>query len=490
VRATDALAIVADGSYRAVVVDLASGELRYLTGAAGDISFAVDIADDGSRAVALGERMVTVWRLDGDADAPPLAIEPAGSPLDLVGTTGPANRPVLSPTGDRVALITSAGVEVFDTASGAPVTAPIEAAVSSGAVRFVDDDELAVLTASGRLLRYRLDHVRGLASVVLDGPIDGGLIDADGSTLTTVEQNEGGEWRAVAYRLADGERADLGPDVLTGNTTSVRHGVTVSFDIATGVYERSDAGAVTHRTSLAENVLPGNVYVAQAIRVEHGIALLNLRGASNIDNPTGQIIALDLDTGEVVSVLDIPDVRRVELLSADEFVHGDFEGGVTVRSIDGETVERLPSFASSVQSFAGTRSGDLLLGLADGTTLVWSRTGQRILRELAGPPETVVSVHEAADGTIVVQHLSGRIVVWWPDSDVLGAEVLGPVGFTGLARVVDDRILVAVSGRVVEIPLDMSAWRSIACDAAGPAVDPVRWRSVVGSDPPQPTPCS
>jgi outer membrane protein assembly factor BamB len=272
--------------------------------------------------------------------------------------------------------------------------------------------------------------------------------------------------------------------------TTVGQGVVVSFDFATGDYERWDAGDLTHRTSLSGVIGPGNRYLSHAIRVDHGVSLLIARNASNFDNPTGRVIAVDLETGALIWELNTPDVRDAELLSADEFVHTDFVGGVTVRSSDGQRVESLPSFSASVQSVAGTRTGDLLLGLDDGTTLVWSRTEQRVLRELSGPPETVVSVHDAADGSIVVQHLSGRIVVWWPDSDVLGAEVLGPVGFTGAARVVDDRILVAAAGRVLGIPLDVAAWRSAACDAAGDGIDPIRWRAAVGSDPPQPRPCS
>ena len=189
-------------------------------------------------------------------------------------------------------------------------------------------------------------------------------------------------------------------------------------------------------------------------------------------------------------MLDIPDVRRAELISADEFVYGDFEGGVTVRSLDDQFDESLPAFASSVESFSGTHTGDLLLGLDDGTTVVWSRSERRALRELAGPPETVVSVYETADGTIVVQHLSGRIVVWWPDSDVLAAEILGPVGFTGLARVIDDRVFVVAGGQVLEIPLDVAAWRKTACESAGVEVDPAPWRATVGTDPPKSGPCS
>jgi hypothetical protein len=272
--------------------------------------------------------------------------------------------------------------------------------------------------------------------------------------------------------------------------TSAGDGTVVRFDLATRTYERLDAGPVTHRTSLADQVLPDNVRLGQAIRVEHGVSLISLRGASNIENRTGQIITLDADTGKLISALDIPDVRRAELISADEFIHGDFEGGVTVRSLDGRLVESPPTFASPVQSFAGTQTGDLLLGLNDGTTLVWSRSEQRIMRELAGPPETVISVNEAADGAIVVQHLSGRIVVWWSDSDMLGAEILGPVGWTGLARVVDDEVFVAATGRVLQIPLNIAVWRSIACEAAGADVNAVRWRATVGIAPPERGPCS
>jgi DNA-binding SARP family transcriptional activator/tRNA A-37 threonylcarbamoyl transferase component Bud32 len=485
VRATgpDGVAIVADGSYRAVVVDLTTGEQRFLTAGDGDISFAVDIADDGRVAVALGQRVVSVWQLDGDSELPARMIELAGSPLDIGGTTGPRVRPVLSPSGGRVALITSAGIEVFDTSSGAPVAAPIEAAISAGAVRFVDNDVLAVLTAAGELLHYDLGQVSGLGSTVIDG-VSSGLIDADGSTLSAIESG-----RSVLVSLPDGRRTDLG-DARTTWVTSAGGGAVVRFDFATHVYERLDGGAVTHQTSFVDLIRPGNFKFGQSIRVDHGVVFLNLRGVSNVDNPTGQIIALDFDTGELISVLDIPDVRRAELISANEFVHGDFEGGVTVRSLDGELVESLPAFAAPVQSFAGTRDGDLLLGRDDGTTLVWSRSEQRVLRELSGPPETVQSVHETGDGTIVVQHLSGRIVVWWPDSDVLGAEVLGPVGYAGLPRIVEDRVLVAAAGRVLEIPLDVTAWRSIACEAAGDDIDPARWRATVGSDPPERRPCS
>jgi hypothetical protein len=222
VRATgaDGLAIVADGSPRAVVVDLASGDLRYLNSfedpdnsseVAGehDISFAVDISDDGRIAAGLGERVVTVWQLDGTADVfPATTIEPAGSPLDVAGTTGPATRPVLSPSGARVALITSAGVEVFETASGEPVSAPIEAAVSAGAVRFVDEGLIAVLTAGGELLHYDLGQVSTLASTVIDEAPWGGLVASDGSTLTTIDDVSD---RWVAVSLTDGERTDVPP---------------------------------------------------------------------------------------------------------------------------------------------------------------------------------------------------------------------------------------------------------------------------------------
>jgi DNA-binding SARP family transcriptional activator/tRNA A-37 threonylcarbamoyl transferase component Bud32 len=497
IRATgaDGLAIVADGSHRAVVVDLASGDQRYLNAFEDpderDFSFTVDISDDGGVAVGLGYRVMTVWQLDGDADVfPATAIEPAGSPYGVVGTTGPAPRPVLSPTGARVALITSAGVEVFDIASGEPVSAPIEVAVSAGAVRFVDDGLIAVLTAGGELLHHDLGRPSALASTMIDG-VPGGLVASDGSTFTaTIGDPVSRRW--VVFSLADGGRTDHGDASVSSKlrVSSVGGDVVVRFDVASGEYERLDGGIVTQRTRLADRMISGIEDLGQAIRVEHGTVLLILRSKSNIDNPTGQVIALDFETGRLISALDIPDVRRVELISADEFVHGDFEGGVTVRSIDGKVVDSLPSFASSVQSFAGSRTGDLLLGLDDGTTLVWSRVEARILRDLSGPPETVISVHEAADGTIVVQHLSGRIVVWWPDSDVLGAELLGPVGFTGLAQVIDDRVVVAAAGRVLEIPLDVAAWRSVACGTAGDEIDPVRWRAAVGSDPPQPRPCS
>lgn len=485
VRATgpDGVAIVADGSNRAVLVDLATGDQRSLTAAGGDISFAVDIADDGRVAVALGQRVVTVWRIDGDSEPSPQTIGLVGSPIDVAGITGPAIRPVLNPSGTRVAVITSAGIEVFDTASRMPVAAPIEAAISAGAVRFVDDDVLAALTAERELLRYDLSQVSGLGSAVIKG-VPGGLIGPEGSTLSTVEAR-----RSVIVSLPGGRRADFG-DARWTWVTDAGEGVVVRYDLATNTYERFDAGIVTHRTSLGDEVLPGNAFLGQSIRVDYGVSLVSLRGASNFENPTGQIIALDFDTGRPIAVLDIPDVRGAELISADEFIHGDFEGGVTVRSLDGEIVGSFPVFASSVHSFAGTGTGDLLLGLDDGTTLVWSRGEQRVVRELPGPPETVKSVQEAADGTIVVQHLSGRIVVWWPDSDVLGAEVLGPVGFTGLARVLDDRVLVAAAGQVLEIPLDVAAWRSTACESAGVEVDPARWRATVGTDPPEGGPCS
>lgn len=495
VRATGAggLAIVADASHRVVVVDLSSGEQRYLNPSDElDVSFTVDISDDGRVAVGLGYRMITVWELEGDADVfPARTIEPAGSPNDLAGTTGPAPRPVLSPTGARVALITSAGVEVFDTASGEPVSAPIEAAVSAGAVRFVDDDVIAVLTAGGELLHHDLGQISPLAWTVITDVPRGGLVASDGSTLTTTVGDPVSR-RWVVVSLADGERTDRGDASISSKlrVSSVGGDVVVRFDLASGEYERLDGGIVTQTTPLADLMSSDVDDLAQAIRVEHGTVLLILRSASNFDNPAGRVIALDVGTGRVISVLDIPDVRNATLLSADEIVHSDFVGGVTVRSIAGERVESLPSFAASVQSVAGTQTGDLLLGLDDGTALVWSRTEQRVLRELSGPPETVMSVHEAANGTIVVQHTSGRIVVWWPDSDVLGAEVLGPIGFTGLARVVDDRIFVAAANRVLEIPLDVDVWRSVACGAAGDDVDPARWRAAVGSDPPQRPLCS
>jgi hypothetical protein len=483
VRATgpDGLAVIADGSFRAVLVDLATGEQRFLP-AGDDISFAVDITDDGRLAVALGQRALTVWRLDGDSESPPQMIELAGSPIDVAGTSGPGVRPVLSPSGSRVALITSAGVEVFDVLSGTPVSAPIEAAISAGAVHFINDDVLAVLTASGELLHYDVGQVPGVGSVLIE-EVPGGLIGPDGLTLLAVESD-----RLVRISLPDGRRTDLG-DPRATRVTSTSEGVLVRYDVATQTYERLDAGIVTHRTPLADQVQPGNG-LGHSMRVDHGVSLLILRGRSNVGNPTGQIITLDFDTGRLIAALDIPDIRDAELISAEEFIHGDFEGGVTVRSMDGKVVESLPAFASSVQSFAGTRTGDLLLGLDDGTTLVWSRAEQRVLRELNGPPETVIWMREAADGTIVVQHLSGRIVVWWPESDVLGAEVLGPVGFTGLAQVVGDRVLVAAGGRVLEIPLDVAAWRSMACKSAGAEVDPARWRATVGTDPPERGPCA
>ena len=111
------------------------------------------------------------------------------------------------------------------------------------------------------------------------------------------------------------------------------------------------------------------------------------------------------------------------------------------------------------------------------------------MRRLDGPPLPVVSEQEASDGTIVVQHGSGQIVLWWPDSDDIGSEVVGPVGFTGLAQVVDERVMVAVAGRVVEIPLDVAEWRAMACASARGPIDPSRWRAATGTDPPETPPC-
>ena len=456
VRATaaDGVAVVADGSFRAVLVDLQSGVQRYLNPGSdedgADINYAVDISDDGAVAVGLGERLLTVWQLDGSGDVDPTAvITPLGSTFDFGGTSGPSIRPRLNPSGTQVVLVTSVGIEVFDTSTGRPVAAPIEVTASTGAVTFIDDDVLAVLTAAGELLHVRLGVPPVVGTPIVD-VVDGGLISGDGSSFTEIADD-----RWVVVSLPDGERTDHGDARSVSMLQGIATDTILRFDRASGDVERFDDGELTYRTSLSNLIVPTATGLGQGFRIGHGVVLLHFRDFSNVDNASGQVIAVDVDTGEVVGELAVPDSRRAELISADEFVHGDFQGGVNVRSFDGTVVERLPPFASSVQSFAGTQSGDVLVGLDDGTTVLWSRSDQRVVRRLDGPPLPVVSVQEASDGTIVVQHGSGQIVLWWPDSDDIGSEVVGPVGFTGLAQVVDERVMVAVAGRIVEIPLDV-----------------------------------
>jgi DNA-binding SARP family transcriptional activator len=482
VRATapDGIAVVADGAFRVALVDLATGSQQFLPATASpdpDIAIRLDVSDDGTVVAATGLRSLLVWQVAADDVAPARLIALTGSPIDLGGTTGSPVRPRLSPSGARVAVITSAGIETFDISSGAPIVPAIEVAVSAGALRFLAEDRLAVLTAAGEVLHFDLEPARGLATtVVANAP--GGIVSRDGASLTGVENG-----RNVSVSLPEGRRSDHGP---AGEVTVAEagNGVRVHYHPQSTEIARFEEGVETHRRSLSHLVEPGN-FLGQTPRVAHDRIMLMLRGRSNFDNPTGQVIVLDADTLQVVSAPSVPDVRRAELLSADEFVHGNFTGGVAVRSLDGDVVDELPAFSSSIQSFAGTAVGELLLGLDDGTTLVWSRARGEIVRELVGPPETVISVRESADGTIVAQHLSGRIVVWWPESDVLGAQVLGPVGYTGIITVVDDRVLVAAVGDVLEISLDVEVWRQRACSTAGPQTDPVRWRAAVGIEPPE-----
>jgi hypothetical protein len=208
-----------------------------------------------------------------------------GSPFDQGGVTGPAIRPALSPSGERVAVVTSAGVEVFATADGASLGPPLAGAASSGALRFLDEDRLGVFTSSGDLIHLDIRRSSGLSQVVLADLPDGG------------------------------DPVDLGSANEIGAAT-VDRTTTVIYESANARYRRIDGGRVVHDVDLA-GIEEANSFLGQAPRVGHGLVLLALRGRSNIDNPTGQVVVLDFESGEVLTVLDLPDVRRPELIGPD-----------------------------------------------------------------------------------------------------------------------------------------------------------------------------
>lgn len=479
VRATTATgqAIVADGGFQPVVVDLATGEQRLLP-AGKDIVFTLDVVDDGRMVAGLGQSALTVWDTTAPAGEPPLTVELQGSPLDQGGVSGPAIRPALSPSGDRIAVITNAGVEVFATADGAPLGPPLAGAASSGALRFLDEDRLAVLTSSGDLIHLDIGRSSGLARVVLADLPDGGLVAADGSTVTLVDGD-----RLVALPVEGGEPVDLGPARDVGALT-VDRTTTVLYEIPTARYRRIDSGRVVHESDLA-GIDETNPFLGQSPRVGHGRVLLTLRGRSNIDNPTGQVVVLDYDSGEVLTVLDLPGVRRPELIGPDEFIHAGFDGLAHVRDFDGNVVETIGPLASNISVAVAGTDDELLVGLDDGRVLIWSRESQQVVSELAGPPEPVIGIEVADNRAIVVQHISGRLQVWWPeiDADLVATELLGPNGFTGLAQVVDDRTLVTAGGDLLAVSLDPAEWKTQAC-AVGADIDPSVWRATTGILPP------
>jgi DNA-binding SARP family transcriptional activator/WD40 repeat protein/energy-coupling factor transporter ATP-binding protein EcfA2 len=449
-----------DGSLR--ILDLRSGRVRTLAGAAAGVDPSRFIGEDASfgiGALSSDGRTLATW----DASEKVILWDvKAGVPTETFeGHARDAGIHVFSPDGRTLYTAgDDSRVIIWDVAGDRRLARPFR----TGFVYDTGEVFPPAFAVS--------PDGRALAVARLDGRVD--LLDAE--TLRRTGSFEAFDNRsAVAIEYApDGRRlavAGVGGGVGVWDAASGRR---------LGPLLRAPRGPVANNPRNVQAVAFGRGGLLAAAEVGGAVRVWDA-GRRELAGPPLRLPPF------VLGLAFSPDGSRLAIPFGAVTAKG--ADGVEVRDVEsGQRVARLP-VDGEVRTVAFSPDGGLLAGgQLDGAALLWATDGwQRVGAPLALREATALAVAFSPDGrTLATSHLDGAVVLW----DVGSQQPIGsPLALPGSPRELsttarfsaDGKRLFAVheDGRAFRWEVDPAAWRQHACAVVGRGLTPEQWDKLV-----------
>jgi WD40 repeat protein/DNA-binding SARP family transcriptional activator len=449
-----------EGSLR--LLDLRSGRLRTLAGAAAGVEASRLIGEDASfgiGALSSDGRTLATW---DNSEKVIIWDVRAGVPTETFeGHARDAGIQVFSPDGRTLYTAgDDSRVIIWDVAGDRRLGRPFRTG-------FVYEGEEVfpppfAISPDGR----------ALAIARLDGRVD--LIDAE--TLRRTESFEAFDGRsAVAIDYApDGRRlavAGVGGGVGVWDAASGRR---------LGPLLRAPRGPVANNPHTVQAVAFGPGGLLAAAEVGGTVRVWDV-GRRELAGPPLKLPPF------VLGLAFSPDGSRLAIPFGGLLAKGG--NGVEVRTVEsGRRVARLP-VDGEVRTVAFSRDGGLLAGgQLDGTALLWATDGwQRVGAPLALREAAALAVAFSPDGRrLATSHADGAVVLWAVGSQ---QPIGSPIALPGSPRELyttarfspDGKKLFAVheDGRAFRWEVDPAAWRQHACAVVGRGLTPEQWGEIV-----------
>jgi WD40 repeat protein len=450
-----------------------------------------------------------------DLDSPPRSGLTAGADPTALAINSP---------GTLIAQADQGTIYVSRTAShpsAAPLRLTGNSAINEGALTFAGSDRL--VSASGDLLEvWDLGQYSRIATVA-DIPLPPGCkacanpqvtVRPDGQEAVILSGRDdtmtvtglppgakpamisaaGTDTYGAAEWSADGRRlllamADGGAEIWSAGRSLTRSGQWRSSPAIVKLMGLSggDQGSApellaprAHGQQTVEVDTSGDIMVRDT---ETGQVDQTIRGPANLADASaagGSFAAADA-AGQVVAVLSV-------------------SGGVTVTSLVTGHHHTLPGPFGERIGFDGER---LLIQQPGGALQVWNADATRLIKVIAGTPDTVVGPIAGPSGLVVETNESNSANMIDLNSGISIGTILLPtgwrVGSTGIAMPPDGTLLVTAtenpaysssSGELTEWQMSASTWVKVACASAGHDLSAADWREYVGGTVPGDLACT
>jgi DNA-binding SARP family transcriptional activator/serine/threonine protein kinase/WD40 repeat protein len=475
--------------------------------------YAISFVDRGPPEVGL------IDLLDGVTGSLVTRVELDGGPQELAFDPTSGNL-VAGLLGGRIVTIDHrTGAVVRDVQSGemsgfldiAPDADGTITAVSQGAITVIDADTGATVRAI-ELRNAALGFIRPDGLVVTQG-LDGQIDVFDPTTGAAVERS----WRVdptglVAFHA--GRAAVLSPTTQMVEVVDLGSGERFSMDLrgrtegtftASVAYPEEDgvwaisldhelvrwrSGELVERLSLGSNSTVVGVRIGRtltAARLDDTLAVLGRRSDGTLET---SVVTLGTGGAVIESIVDTPDAFMV---------HPALDGGLYVVTADG-TVRTFDTAGSPTAQIASGQvdayvmtldpTGRLLaLGSEDGGLTIVDTVSAESAPVSTG--EQIANLGFGPDGRVLaIVHLDGTVRLWDTDRrEAIGVVLNGTGGVTGEPGRHDPstgNLWMAVSGAIVEIPLEADQWVARACQIVDRDLTQDEWdRFVPGEQAPR-----
>lgn len=408
-----------------------------------------------------------------DPDAAPVVIEAAAS-TDLA----------FGPGGALLAVATTDGIVIHDTATGDRAAPPIGFATGVS-VHFTGERTLRAFAPSLGVVAIDLDAPSRVVrqTDIADWGVAAFLApDRTGAVVIALDESgvAGERWVGAPIETTAGR--PLGPISGFRNSRPIGEGRYLTADLATLTYTESDASGPIRTIDLGDAVTLGfQHFLAPRAGRTRDLLILAEGG-----EPTrsSELVVIDREQGEATRAHAGRGVTAAEFSGSDEteIVFGDVDGRVRWVGIDGTLSPDEVTVGATVGAFAVTADGSATaIGDWSGTVTVLD-ADRSVIAELANDTPFPIRMVFVDDGDrLAVQSEDGSIALF----DVAAGLRIGTLyrigDLRGAMEVAVDTgsIITSTDTGVVEISVDVAEWQRIACAAVDRRITEVELRAIV-----------